>query len=132
MGLSPMVRAPLRKRGSPLIWVDKDMVWRVPDDGRAGRPAVFSDVAILFCLSIKVLFKLPFARSIANMLIAVVMDVPANCFRWEPSWHKRCRWWGHPPHQFSSACATRLGMADACSPLSHNAHLVWDRRKTSC
>ncbi len=20
----------------------------------------------------------------------------------EPSWHMRCRWWGHPPHQFST------------------------------
>ena len=28
-------------------------------DGRPGRPAVFSDTAIQFCLTIKVLFKLP-------------------------------------------------------------------------
>ena len=46
--------ASLRKRGSLLIWVDKDMTWRAPRDGRPGRPAVFSDAAIQFCLSIKV------------------------------------------------------------------------------
>lgn len=26
--------ASLRKRGSLLIWVDKDMIWRAPRDGR--------------------------------------------------------------------------------------------------
>jgi len=51
--------ASLRKRGSLLIWVDTDMTWLAPRDGRPGRPAVFSDAAIQFCLSIKVLFKLP-------------------------------------------------------------------------
>nr|QXO85691.1 Transposase DDE domain-containing protein [Paracoccus sp. (in: a-proteobacteria)] len=49
----------LRKRGSLLIWVDKNMTWRAPRDE---RPAVFSDAAIQFCLSIKVLFKLPLRR----------------------------------------------------------------------
>ena len=51
--------ASLRKRGSLLIWVDTDMTWLAPRDGRPGRPAVFSDAAIQFCLSIKVLLKLP-------------------------------------------------------------------------
>jgi hypothetical protein len=51
--------ASLRKRGSLLIWLDKDMTWLAPHDGSPGRPAVFSDAAIQFCLTIKVLFKLP-------------------------------------------------------------------------
>ena len=51
--------ASLRKRGSLLIWVDKDMTWRAQREGRPGRPPVISDAAIQFCLSIKVLFKLP-------------------------------------------------------------------------
>ena len=59
--------ASLRKRGSLLIWVDKDMTWRAPRDGRTGRPAVFSDAAIQFCLSIKILFKLPL-RQTAGMV----------------------------------------------------------------
>jgi len=45
--------ASLRKRGSLLIWLDKDMTWLAPPDGRPGRPAVFSDAAIQFCLTIK-------------------------------------------------------------------------------
>ena len=51
--------ASLRKLGSLLIWLDKEMTWLAPHDSRTGRPVVFSDVAIQFCLTIKVLFKLP-------------------------------------------------------------------------
>jgi len=36
----------LRKRGSLLIWLDKDMTWLARHDGGPGRPAVFSDAAI--------------------------------------------------------------------------------------
>ncbi len=35
------------------------MAWHAPLEGRPGRPPVFSNAAIQFCLSIKVLFKLP-------------------------------------------------------------------------
>ena len=45
--------ASLRKRGSLLIWLDKEMAWLAPHDGSPGRPAVFSDAAIQFCLTIK-------------------------------------------------------------------------------
>jgi hypothetical protein len=38
--------AALRKRGSLLIWLDKDITWLAPHDGNPGRPAVFSDLAI--------------------------------------------------------------------------------------
>jgi hypothetical protein len=48
----------LRKRGSLLIWLDKYMTCLAPHDGSPGRPSVFSDTAIQFCLMIKVLFKL--------------------------------------------------------------------------
>lgn len=50
--------AALRKRGSLLIWLDKEMAWHAPHEGRPGRRPVFSNAAIQFCLSIKVLFKL--------------------------------------------------------------------------
>jgi len=36
------------------------MTWLAPPDG---RPAVFSDAAIQFCLTIKVLFKLPLRQT---------------------------------------------------------------------
>jgi len=38
----------LRRRGSLLIWLDKDMTWRPNRAGRPGRPPVFSDAAIQF------------------------------------------------------------------------------------
>jgi hypothetical protein len=63
--------ASLRKRGSLLIWVDKDMTWHAPRDGRPGRPTVFSDAAIQFCLSIKILFKLPL-RQTAGMVASLL------------------------------------------------------------
>jgi hypothetical protein len=53
----------LRERGSLLIWLDKEMTWLAPPDGRPGRQAVFSDAAIQFCLTIKVLFKLPLRQT---------------------------------------------------------------------
>jgi hypothetical protein len=45
--------ASLKKRGSLLIWLDKAMSWLARPEGSLGRPAVFSDAAIQFCLSIK-------------------------------------------------------------------------------
>jgi hypothetical protein len=41
-----------------LIRLDKEMIWRAPLGGSAGRPTVVSDAAIQLCLTIKVLFKL--------------------------------------------------------------------------
>ncbi len=39
------------KRGSLLLWLDKQMTRLAPHDGSPGRPAVFSDAAIRFCLT---------------------------------------------------------------------------------
>ena len=61
----------LRKRGSLLIWLDKEMTWLAPHDGSPGRPAVFSDAAIRFCLTIKVLFKLPL-RQMTGMVASLL------------------------------------------------------------
>ena len=69
--------AALRTRGSLLIWLDKEMIWLAPHDGSAGRPAVFSDAAIQFCLTIKVLFKLPLRQStgmVASLLKMAGLD----------------------------------------------------------
>ena len=56
--------ASLRKRGSLLIWLDKEMAWLALHDESPGRPAVFSDTAIQFCMTIKVLFKRPLRQTI--------------------------------------------------------------------
>ena len=69
--------ASLCKRGSLLIWLDKDMTWLAPPDGSPGRPAVFSDAAIQFCLTIKVLFKLPLRQTtgmVASLLNLADLD----------------------------------------------------------
>lgn len=69
--------ASLGKRGSLLIWLDKDMTWLAPPDGSPGRPAVFSDAAIQFCLTIKVLFKLPLRQTtgmVASLLKMADLD----------------------------------------------------------
>ena len=63
--------AALRRRGSLLIWLDKDMEWIAPKAGRLGRPPVFSDAAIQFCLMVKVLFGLPL-RQCSGMVSSIL------------------------------------------------------------
>ncbi len=46
----------LKQRGSLLSWLDKDMAWVATKEG---RPPVFFDAAVQFCLMVKVLFSLP-------------------------------------------------------------------------
>ena len=69
--------ASLRKRGSLLIWLDQEMSWLAQPGGRPGRPAVFSDAAVQFCLTIKVLFKLPLRQTtgmVASLLKMAGLD----------------------------------------------------------
>ncbi len=56
--------AALRRRGSLLVWLDREMEWLAPKRGRPGRPRTFSDAAIQFCLSLKVLFGLALRQTI--------------------------------------------------------------------
>ena len=53
------------------------MTWLAQPDGSPGRPAVFSDAAIQFCLTIKVLFKLPLRQTtgmVASLLKMAGLD----------------------------------------------------------
>ena len=53
------------------------MTWLASPDGSPGRPAVFSDAAIQFCLTIKVLFKLPLRQTtgmVASLLKMASLD----------------------------------------------------------
>ena len=80
--------AALRKRGSLLIWLDREMTWLAPHEGRSGRPPVFSEGAIQFCLSIKVLFKLPLRQTagmVASLLRMAGLDWPV------PDYSTLCR-----------------------------------------
>ena len=78
----------LRKRGSLLIWLDKEMTWHAPHEGRPGRSPVFSNAAIQFCLSLKVLFKLPLRQTagmVASLLRLAGLDWPV------PDYSTLCR-----------------------------------------
>ena len=60
-----------------MIWLDKDKTWLAPHDGSPGRPVVFLDAAIQFCLTIKVLFNLPLRQStgmVAGLLKLAILD----------------------------------------------------------
>lgn len=71
-----------------LIWVDQDMAWLAPHEGRPGRLPVFSDAAIQFCLSVKVLFKLPL-RQTAGMVASLLRLAGLN---WSvPDFSTLCR-----------------------------------------
>jgi hypothetical protein len=56
--------AALRRRGSLLVWLDREMEWLATGSGRPGRSETYSDAAIQFCLSIKVLFGLALRQTI--------------------------------------------------------------------
>ena len=73
----------LRRRGSLLIWLDNDMVWLAARAGRPGRPPVFSDAAIQFCLMVKVLFGLPLRQCtgmVSSILEMAGLDWPVPDF----------------------------------------------------
>ena len=48
----------LKHRESLMVWLDADLQWQAPASGRPGRPAVFSDAAIQFSLTLKCMFGL--------------------------------------------------------------------------
>ena len=52
------------------------MTWLAPHDGSRGRPAVFPDAAIRFCLTIKVLFKLPLRQTTGRVASLLKMADP--------------------------------------------------------
>ncbi len=75
-------RAP-KQRGSLLIWLAKDMAWLAPKAGRNGRPPVFSDAAVQFCLMVKVPFGLPLRQTtgmVASILSMAGLDWPVPDF----------------------------------------------------
>ena len=67
----------------PRGWLDKEMTWHAPHEGRPGRPPVFSNLAIQFYLSIKVLLELPLRQTagmVASLLRMAGLDWPVPDF----------------------------------------------------
>ena len=54
----PAYKASLKRRGSLMVWLDPKLQWQASPSGRAGRPELFSDAAIQFCLTLKCMFGL--------------------------------------------------------------------------
>ena len=80
--------AALRRRGSLLVWLDREMEWLAPASRRPGRPRTFSDAAIQFCLSLKVLFGLALRQTIGmveSLLRLAGLDWPV------PDYSTLCR-----------------------------------------
>jgi len=71
-----------------LIWLDKEMIWLASHDGSSGRPVVFSDAALQFSLTIKVLFKLPLRQ--ATGMVASLLKM-ASLDRAVPDYTTLCR-----------------------------------------
>lgn len=73
----------LKRRGSLLVWLDRDMAWLAPKCGNPGRPPVFSDAAIQFCLTVKILFGLPLRQTtgmVSSILKMAGLDSPVPDF----------------------------------------------------
>ena len=68
----------LKHRESLMVWLDADLQWQAPASGRPGRPAVFSDTAIQFCLTLKCMFGLGLRQvtGLAESLIKLGWGVP--------------------------------------------------------
>ena len=77
----PAYNASLKRRGSLMIWLDSEFRWQAVPTGRAGRPAVCSDAAIQFCLTLKCMFGLGLNQTtgLAESLLKLVqldLNVP--------------------------------------------------------
>lgn len=67
----------LKHRGSLSFWFDTEVTWSPPPTGKRGRHCQFRDAATQTCLSIKVLFGLPFRQTtgfVESLLKLVVLD----------------------------------------------------------
>ncbi|RYZ90007.1 MAG: hypothetical protein EOP04_05260 [Proteobacteria bacterium] len=54
----PSYNDSLKHCGSLMVWPDPELQWQAVPSGRTGRPAVLSDAAIQFCVTLKCMFGL--------------------------------------------------------------------------
>ena len=89
--------ASLKARGSLTVWLDKEMQWLAEPNGKRGRNQTFSDAAIQFCLSVKVLFGQPLRQSLGveqSLLKLAKLDWPVPDFSTvsRRQWRTRFTW----------------------------------------
>jgi len=75
--------ASLKQRGSLTLWIDPNLTWRAPRTGKRGRQQIYSDEAIQFCLTLKVVFGLALRQTVGfatSLLKLMGMNVPVPDF----------------------------------------------------
>lgn len=80
--------AALKRRGSLMVWLDAGLRWQASPSGRNGRPTVFRDAAIQFCLTLKCMFGLGLRQATGlaeSMLRLARLDWPV------PDYSTLCR-----------------------------------------
>src|SRR5690606_28325286 len=73
----------LKRRGPLVVWLVRDILWLAPRAGRPGRPRVFCDASVRFCLMGQVLFGLPLRQTtgmVASILKLADLDWPVPDF----------------------------------------------------
>jgi hypothetical protein len=78
----------LIRRGSLLLWIDKEMAWLAPASDKRGRPEKFTGGAIQFCLMVKNLFGLGLRQTsgmVSSLLKLSGLDWPT------PDYSTLCR-----------------------------------------
>src|SRR5215467_2997327 len=69
----PKYNRSLIQRGDITLWCSDDAIgsWILPNEGKRGRPIMYSDEAILCALMIKVVYRLPL-RALEGFLISLL------------------------------------------------------------
>ena len=101
----------LKRRGSLMVWLDADLQWQAPASGRLGRPAVFSDAAIQFCLTLNCMFGLDL-RQATGLAESLIKLARLN--------------WGVPDYSILSRRQKTLSVAIAARRSSAGLHLLID------
>ncbi|MDD2729295.1 IS5 family transposase [Malikia sp.] len=78
----------LKARGALMIWLDRDLQWSGLANGERGRPSLFSDAAIQFCLTIKGLFGLALRQAMG--MVESLLKLAGLSWQ-EPDYSTVCR-----------------------------------------
>ena len=107
----PSYNASLKRRGSLMVWLDPELQWQDAPSGRAGRPTVFSDAAIQFCLTLKCMFGLGL-RQVTGLAESLLKLAQLN--------------WNVPDYSTLSRRQKTLSVAIAARPSRGGLHLLVD------
>ena len=94
-----------------MVWLDADLQWQAPASGRPGRPAMLSDAAIQFCLTLKCMFGLGL-RQVTGLAESLIKLARLG--------------WGVPDYSTLSRRQKTLSVAIAARRSSAGLHLLID------